>query len=107
MPAQENNKQHKPSSPPSYQGNMFLLLFFSFVEATSKPFDTAEKANSYSPRSVIMSLKKAATVREITQTKSNKPYILIVQSTLTIKRYIFICIYSKQFSVNMLSMLVF
>uniref|UniRef100_A0AAQ4QFW4 Ss18, like 2 n=1 Tax=Gasterosteus aculeatus aculeatus TaxID=481459 RepID=A0AAQ4QFW4_GASAC len=46
-------------------------------------------------------------IREITQTKSNKPYILIVQSTLTIKRYIFICIYSKQFSVNMLSMLVF
>lgn len=55
----------------------------------------------------MMSLKKAATVRERTQTKSNKPYILIVQSTLTIKRYIFICIYSKQFSVNMLSMLVF
>lgn len=30
-----------------YQGNMFLLLFFSFfvffLEATSKPFDTAEK----------------------------------------------------------------
>lgn len=27
-----------------YQGNMFfIIIFFSFVEATSKPFDTAEK----------------------------------------------------------------
>lgn len=41
LPTQNNNKQHKPSSPPSY-----LLSgqhFFSFVEARSKPFDTAEK----------------------------------------------------------------
>lgn len=49
LPAQMNNKQHKPSSPPSYLlsgQHVFYCIFFLFiffVEATSKPFDTAEK----------------------------------------------------------------
>lgn len=50
LPAQENNKQHKPSSPPSYLlsgQHVFIIIFLFFcvffLEATSKPFDTAEK----------------------------------------------------------------
>lgn len=39
--------------------------------------------------------------------KSNKPYIFDCAKHRTIKRYIFIFIYSKRFFVNMVSMLVF
>lgn len=71
LPAQKNKKQHKPSGPLHifYQVNKFVFLLFLlfsqiFVEATSKPFLHSWQANSYSPRSVMVSLKRLQQFRK-------------------------------------------
>lgn len=69
----------------------FLFSFFLTVEAASKPFDTAEKLTVTGPWSVKM-FERLQQFGNNTD-KSNKPYILIVQSTLTIKK-IYLYVYT-------------
>lgn len=104
LPALVNNKQHKPSSRPSYllSGQHHFFLFFSFFKLLLiflKPlvnhFDTAEKCWALQSKVIedvlyFKKKKKAETVWEEKHGRSNEPTFFDCAKHRTIKRYIYI-----------------